>query len=336
MQVRGRVVKANHGTLGTNWYHLVDGSMQEGDLTVTSDSVVEVGQVVTADAPLTIDRDLGFGYFYEVILEGASLTVDGATTPPTTPAPTPQGSAEATKEPATKEPAAQAAAQPTTEAPARSAPPEVAQAAPGPATPPLPSAPTRTWLGLTLGTTDAEALRSWVQNKAIPCVESPALRRLTTHTTCRGPLDPGILADRPLTGGQLHSVLIARTDAGPVHHISTVRRHAQPAEAAADYSAAVAALGARLGTPSKAQPVTELTAFERPIARFATTWRFGDLEVRVSVLKAAGDHIQVNEVWSIPGIEEQVAQRGEGSLHGRQSRPPTNPHILPDQTHPGW
>lgn len=77
VKVRGRVVKANHGIFGTNWYHLQDGSgtaeAKDNDLTVTSDARVEVGQVVVAEGPLTIDKDLGFGYFFPAILEGAQL-----------------------------------------------------------------------------------------------------------------------------------------------------------------------------------------------------------------------------------------------------------------------
>ena len=73
--VRGRVVKLNKGIFGKNWMHIVDGS-QDGDLTITSDSFAEVGQLVTASAILTIDKDLGFGYFYSEILEDAALTVE--------------------------------------------------------------------------------------------------------------------------------------------------------------------------------------------------------------------------------------------------------------------
>ena len=76
VKVRGRVVKLNKGIFGKNWMHIVDGSQAEGDLTITSDSFAEVGQVVVASATLTIDKDLGFGYFYSEILEDAALTVE--------------------------------------------------------------------------------------------------------------------------------------------------------------------------------------------------------------------------------------------------------------------
>jgi hypothetical protein len=78
--VRGRVVKANHGIFGTNWYHLRDGTgaeaAKDNDLTITSAAHVEVGALVVASGALTLDKDLGFGYFYPIIIEEAALKVD--------------------------------------------------------------------------------------------------------------------------------------------------------------------------------------------------------------------------------------------------------------------
>lgn len=78
--VRGRVVKANHGIFGTNWYHLRDGTgteaSKDNDLTITSATHVEVGALVVASGALTLDKDLGFGYFYPIIIEEATVKVD--------------------------------------------------------------------------------------------------------------------------------------------------------------------------------------------------------------------------------------------------------------------
>ena len=73
--VRGRVVKATHGVFGANWYHLRDGTGDDGssDLTVTSDDSVDLGDIVTARGVVVVDRDLGFGYFYPLLLDNASL-----------------------------------------------------------------------------------------------------------------------------------------------------------------------------------------------------------------------------------------------------------------------
>lgn len=75
VRVRGRVVKINRGIFGKNWLHLSDGTLAEGDLTVTSDADAEIGDVVVAEGPVSVDRDFGFGYFYAVILEGAVVRV---------------------------------------------------------------------------------------------------------------------------------------------------------------------------------------------------------------------------------------------------------------------
>ena len=78
VRVRGRVVKANRNIFDTNWYHLVDGSGEAGtnDLTVTSTAEVQIGDLVVAEGPLTADKDLGFGYQYDAIIEGATLQVE--------------------------------------------------------------------------------------------------------------------------------------------------------------------------------------------------------------------------------------------------------------------
>lgn len=80
VQVRGRIVKASYDIFETNWYHLQDGSGraedENHDLTITSDTRLEVGQVVTAAGTLTTDKDLGFGYFYAAIIEGAAVSAE--------------------------------------------------------------------------------------------------------------------------------------------------------------------------------------------------------------------------------------------------------------------
>lgn len=79
IQVWGVVHKATHGVFGASWYHLRDGtgdaSEETHDLTVTSaDATFEPGDVLVAEGPLTIDKNLGFGYAYDAIIEGATLS----------------------------------------------------------------------------------------------------------------------------------------------------------------------------------------------------------------------------------------------------------------------
>ena len=75
--VRGTVVKVNNGIMGRNWFHLQDGSGKAdagtNDLTVTTDAVVKVGDVVTVTGTLGIDKDFTAGYAYDVILEKATI-----------------------------------------------------------------------------------------------------------------------------------------------------------------------------------------------------------------------------------------------------------------------
>lgn len=80
LTVRGRVVKASYNRVNTNWYHLRDGSRGPGDgeddLTITSDQKIDVGAVIVATGPLTTDKDLGFGYTYAALIEGATIEVE--------------------------------------------------------------------------------------------------------------------------------------------------------------------------------------------------------------------------------------------------------------------
>lgn len=76
--VRGRVVKFNSGILGKNWLHVRDGSGSEGtnDLTVTTDAVVKVGDLVLVTGKLATDRDFGSGYKYALIVENAQVKAE--------------------------------------------------------------------------------------------------------------------------------------------------------------------------------------------------------------------------------------------------------------------
>ena len=77
VMVRGKVVKANYEIMGTNWYHLQDGSggVAAGthDLAVTSSARAGVGDVVTVSGALSTGKDFGAGYSYDVIVEKAEI-----------------------------------------------------------------------------------------------------------------------------------------------------------------------------------------------------------------------------------------------------------------------
>jgi hypothetical protein len=75
--VKGKVVKFNGGILGVNWIHLQDGTgaADDGsnDITITSEMDARVGDVITATGVVALNKDLGSGYKYPVIIEHARL-----------------------------------------------------------------------------------------------------------------------------------------------------------------------------------------------------------------------------------------------------------------------
>lgn len=74
-EIRGKVVKVNEQVMGKNWVHIQDGtsSGDKFDLTITTQAEVEVGSEVTFKGKLTLEKDFGAGYFYDVIMEDATL-----------------------------------------------------------------------------------------------------------------------------------------------------------------------------------------------------------------------------------------------------------------------
>jgi len=71
IKVKGIVTKYNPQILGKNWVHIQDGSEFQGefDLTVTTDKIVSLGDTVTFEGKMILDKDFGYGYFYPVLME---------------------------------------------------------------------------------------------------------------------------------------------------------------------------------------------------------------------------------------------------------------------------
>lgn len=76
--VRGQAVKVSSGILDRNWVHLRDGSgssaAHDDDLVVTTVDEVKVGEEVVAQGKVVVDKDLGSGYRFEVLVEDAKVT----------------------------------------------------------------------------------------------------------------------------------------------------------------------------------------------------------------------------------------------------------------------
>jgi len=77
--VRGKVVKFNAGIMGRNWIHLQDGSRSAAgdfDLTVTGNGNAAVGDTVVVRGKVVLNKDFGFNYRYETMIEDAKVTVE--------------------------------------------------------------------------------------------------------------------------------------------------------------------------------------------------------------------------------------------------------------------
>jgi len=76
--IRGKVVKFTPEIMGKNWIHLQDGTGAAGsnDLTVTTSAAAKMGDTVIVSGILIIDKDFGYGYAYDVMIEDAEVTVE--------------------------------------------------------------------------------------------------------------------------------------------------------------------------------------------------------------------------------------------------------------------
>jgi hypothetical protein len=76
--LRGEVVKYTPEIMGKNWMHIQDGTGSAGtnDLTITTDAKAEVGDTVLVRGVLVADKDFGYGYKYDLIIEDAKVTVE--------------------------------------------------------------------------------------------------------------------------------------------------------------------------------------------------------------------------------------------------------------------
>lgn len=76
VKIKGKVVKVNSGIMGRNWVHIQDGTGDENnyDLTVTTNDNAQVGQIVVVEGYVTLNKDFGSGYKYDIILENSKVS----------------------------------------------------------------------------------------------------------------------------------------------------------------------------------------------------------------------------------------------------------------------
>jgi len=72
---RGKVVKYNPNIMGVNWIHVQDGTGKEGtkDITVTSQTDANLNDTVVVTGIVTLNKDFGSGYQYDLIIEHAEV-----------------------------------------------------------------------------------------------------------------------------------------------------------------------------------------------------------------------------------------------------------------------
>lgn len=75
IKVKGVVTKVNEQIMGKNWVHIQDGTESGGefDLTITTMQPAAVGDTVTFEGKIALDKDFGYGYFYSVIMEDGNI-----------------------------------------------------------------------------------------------------------------------------------------------------------------------------------------------------------------------------------------------------------------------
>lgn len=75
VKIKGRVTKFSDGIMGRNWIHMQDGTDFEGkyDLVVTTAESTQDGSVIVVEGKVSVDKDFGYGYFYEIIVEEARI-----------------------------------------------------------------------------------------------------------------------------------------------------------------------------------------------------------------------------------------------------------------------
>lgn len=71
IKIKGKVTKFNPAIMGKNWVHIQDGSDFQGgfDLTITTDAQVSIGEIITFEGKIALDKDFGYGYSYNVLME---------------------------------------------------------------------------------------------------------------------------------------------------------------------------------------------------------------------------------------------------------------------------
>ena len=75
VRVRGQVSKYTARVMGKNWLHIRDHS-SDHDLTITTDANAEINDIILAEGRLVLDKNYGYGYVYDILVEDATVNVE--------------------------------------------------------------------------------------------------------------------------------------------------------------------------------------------------------------------------------------------------------------------
>ena len=75
VRLKGEVTKYNPAIMNVNWIHIQDGTEFNGvfDLTATSTDEVALGDIVSFQGTVVLNKDFGAGYVYDIIIENAAI-----------------------------------------------------------------------------------------------------------------------------------------------------------------------------------------------------------------------------------------------------------------------
>jgi ribosomal protein S17 len=75
IKIRGKITKYNKAIMKKNWIHIQDGTEYNGkfDVVATSNQEFKVGDVVSIEGTVSLNKDFGYGYSYEILIENAVI-----------------------------------------------------------------------------------------------------------------------------------------------------------------------------------------------------------------------------------------------------------------------
>ncbi|MDD7886116.1 hypothetical protein [Flavivirga sp. 57AJ16] len=73
IQLNRICTKINAGIMNRNWIHLKDGSKDDFDLVITSDTFIPEGSSLTIKTLVTLDKNFGASYKYDLRLENGVI-----------------------------------------------------------------------------------------------------------------------------------------------------------------------------------------------------------------------------------------------------------------------